>query len=114
MLNASCTASMDDSWLRNMIFALGALRAGSCQLWCDGGTLEIDGGEESIFSWGTEKNLPGASYELPDTAARIKIPRNEIFPTACRIPIWPFVVIVKAGQRTPSEGLLQEKAWRNI
>jgi len=74
----------------------------------------MEAGEESIFSWGTEKNLPGASYELPDTAARIKIPRNEIFPTACRIPIWPFVVIVKAGQRTPSEGLLQEKAWRNI
>jgi hypothetical protein len=32
----------------------------------------MEAGEESIFSWGTEKNLPGASYELPDTAARTK------------------------------------------
>jgi hypothetical protein len=30
----------------------------------------------------------------------LKIPRNKIFPTACRIPVWPFVVVVKAGQRT--------------
>jgi len=36
------------------------------------------------------------------------------FPTACRIPVWPFVVVVKAGQRTPPEGLLQEKTCRNI
>jgi hypothetical protein len=28
--------------------------------------------------------------------------------------IWPFVVAVKAGQRTPPEGLLQEKICRNI
>jgi hypothetical protein len=27
---------------------------------------------------------------------------GKIFPTACRIPVWPFVVVVKAGQRTPA------------
>lgn len=75
----------------------------------------LEAGEESIFSLETEKNLPGASYELPEAAARTKIPRNKNFSdTACRIPIWPFVVVVKAGQRTPPEGLLQEKICRNI
>ena len=32
----------------------------------------LGAGEESIFSLGTEKNLPGASYELPEVAARTK------------------------------------------
>ena len=58
---------------------------------------------------------PEPNYELPEAAARTKkIPRNKIFPTACRIPVWPFVVVVKAGQRTPPEGLLQEKTCRNF
>jgi hypothetical protein len=40
----------------------------------------------------------GASYELPEAAARTKnFPEIKIFLTACRIPVWPFVVIVKAG-----------------
>jgi hypothetical protein len=30
----------------------------------------LEAGEESIFSLETEKNLPGASYELPEAAAR--------------------------------------------
>jgi hypothetical protein len=42
----------------------------------------LETGEESIFSLETEKNLPGASYELRETAAGTKI-----FPTACRIPV---------------------------
>jgi hypothetical protein len=75
----------------------------------------LEAGEESIVSLETEKNLSGASYELPEAAARTtKFPEIKIFPTACRIPIWPFVVVVKAGQRTPPEGLLQEKICRNI
>jgi len=75
----------------------------------------LEAGEESIFSLETEKNLPGASYGLPEAAARTKrFPEIEIFPTACRIPIWPFVVVVKAGHRTAPEGLLQEKICRNI
>jgi hypothetical protein len=41
----------------------------------------LEAGEESIFSLETEKNLPGASYELPEAAARTKkFPRNENFP----------------------------------
>jgi hypothetical protein len=32
----------------------------------------LEAGEESIFSPETEKNLPGASYELPEAAARTK------------------------------------------
>jgi hypothetical protein len=75
----------------------------------------LEAGEESIFSLETEKDLPGASYELPEATARTKkFPEIRIFPTACRIPIWPFVVVVKAGQRTPPEGLLREKICRNI
>jgi len=75
----------------------------------------LEAGEESIFSLETEKNLPGVSYELPEAAARTKkFPEIKIFPTACRIPIGPFVVVVKAGQRTPPEGLLQEKICRNM
>jgi hypothetical protein len=75
----------------------------------------LEAGEESIFSLETEKNRPGASYELPEAAARTKkFPEITIFPAACRIPIWPFVVVVKAGQKTPPEGLLQEKICRNI
>jgi hypothetical protein len=31
-----------------------------------------EAGEESIFSLETEKNLPGASYELHEAAARTK------------------------------------------
>ena len=34
-----------------------------------------------------------------------RFPRDKLFPTARRIPVWPFVVVVKAGQRTPPEGL---------
>jgi hypothetical protein len=59
--------------------------------------LEAD--EEGSFSLETEKKLPGASYELCEAAAStIKISRNRIFTTACRIPVWPFVVVVKAGR----------------
>jgi hypothetical protein len=48
----------------------------------------LEAGEESIFSLETEKNLPGASYELPEGAAGTKkTARNKIFPTACRIPV---------------------------
>jgi hypothetical protein len=32
----------------------------------------LEAGEESIFSLETERNLPGASYELPEAAARTK------------------------------------------
>jgi hypothetical protein len=32
----------------------------------------LEAGEESIFSLETEKNLPGASYELPEAVARTK------------------------------------------
>jgi len=32
----------------------------------------LEAGEESIFSLETEKNLPGASYELPEAAARTR------------------------------------------
>jgi hypothetical protein len=32
----------------------------------------LEAGEESIFSVETKKNLPGASYELPEAAARTK------------------------------------------
>jgi hypothetical protein len=32
----------------------------------------LEAGEESIFSLETEKNLPGASCELPEAAARTK------------------------------------------
>ena len=38
---------------------------------------------------------------LRETAAR-----NKIFAAACRIPVWSFVVVVKAGQRTPAEGTI--------
>jgi hypothetical protein len=41
----------------------------------------LEAGEESIFSVGSKKNLPGASYKLPEAAARTKkIPGNKIFP----------------------------------
>jgi hypothetical protein len=30
---------------------------------------------------------------------KCQTPRNKIFPAACRIPVWPFVVVVKGGQR---------------
>jgi hypothetical protein len=62
----------------------------------------LEAGEESIFSLEREKNMPGASYELPEAAARTKKNRNKIFPTACRIPVWPFVVVVKARLTTPA------------
>jgi len=62
----------------------------------------LEAGEESIFSLDTEKNLPGASCELPEAAARAENPRNKIFPMSCRIPVWPFVVVVKAGLTTPA------------
>jgi hypothetical protein len=39
--------------------------------------------------------------------------KYKTFPTACRIPVWPFVVVVKAG-RIPPEGRFQEKTCRNI
>jgi dihydrofolate reductase len=39
--------------------------------------------------------------------------RNKIFQTACRIPVWPFVVVVKAGQRTLPERLFQENRNSN-
>ncbi len=43
--------------------------------------------EESIFSLETERNLPGASYELLEAAARTKkFPEIKFFPPACRIP----------------------------
>lgn len=32
----------------------------------------LDAGEERIFSLETEKDLPGASYELPEAAASTK------------------------------------------
>jgi hypothetical protein len=32
----------------------------------------LEAGEETILSLETEKNLPGASYELPEAAARTK------------------------------------------
>jgi hypothetical protein len=32
----------------------------------------LEAGEQSIFSLETEKNLPGASYELREAAARTK------------------------------------------
>jgi hypothetical protein len=31
-----------------------------------------------------------------------KYPANKIFPTACRIPDWPFDVVVKAGEKNPA------------
>lgn len=75
----------------------------------------LEAGEESIFSLETEKKPPGASYELPEAAARTKkFPEIKIFLTACRIPVRPFVVVVKAGQGTPPEGLSQEKICRNF
>lgn len=37
--------------------------------------LEAD--DESIFSLETEKNLPGASYELPEAAARTKTSQKQ-------------------------------------
>jgi hypothetical protein len=41
-----------------------------------------------------------------EAAARTKkIPTNKIFLWLCRIPVWPFVYVVKAGQRTGPEGL---------
>jgi hypothetical protein len=40
----------------------------------------LETGEERTFSLETEKNLPGASYELPKAAARTKkTPRNKKF-----------------------------------
>jgi hypothetical protein len=58
----------------------------------------LEAGEESIFSLEAEKK-PGASYELPEAVARTKnFPPKKSFSTTCRIPVWPFVVVVKAGQ----------------
>jgi hypothetical protein len=62
----------------------------------------LEAGEESIFSLETEKNLPGASYELREASARTKtFPEIKFVPTACSIPVWPFVVVVKAEQISP-------------
>ena len=69
----------------------------------------LEAGEESIFSLDTEKNLPGASCELPEAAARAENPRNKIFPMSCRIPVWPFVVVVKAGLTTPAGNNIGEE-----
>jgi hypothetical protein len=40
--------------------------------------------------------------------------KHKFFTTACRIPAWWFVVVVKTGKRTPPEGRVQEKTCRNI
>ena len=70
--------------------------------------------EEGVLLLGNREK-PARCILLPEAAARTKkFPEIKIFPTACRIPIWPFVVVVKAGHRTAPEGLLQEKICRNI
>jgi hypothetical protein len=41
----------------------------------------LEAGEESIVSLETEKDLPGATYELPEAARpELKIPGNKNFP----------------------------------
>jgi hypothetical protein len=44
--------------------------------------------------WKQRKTCPGASYELPEAAATTRKFPEIIFSTACRIPVWPFVVVV--------------------
>jgi len=46
-----------------------------------------------------EKEIAKHRTAIISTRPELKIPRNEIFPTACRILVWPFVVVVKARQR---------------
>ncbi len=65
----------------------------------------LEAGEQNIFSLETEKYLPGAFHELPEATARTEeFPVIKILPTACRIQNWPFVVVKKAGRRTPPAG----------
>lgn len=59
----------------------------------------MEAGEESIFSLETEKTCQVHPTHCSRGQDK-KIPRIRIFPTACRIPVWSFVVIVKAEQRT--------------
>ena len=37
----------------------------------------------------------------------------KILPATCRIPVWPFVVVVKVGHRVPREDDLRRRQCRN-
>ena len=65
-----------------------------------------EAGEESIFA--VEKQRKPCQVHPANCVKprpELKNSRKQIFPTACRIPVWPFDVLVKAGQRTAPEGL---------
>jgi hypothetical protein len=51
------------------------------------------------FSVKTEQNLPGASTNcVKPRPEPKKFPEIKILPTDCRIPVWPFVVVVKCAK----------------
>ena len=81
---------------------LDSIASGTCQAL---GCSRLCG---SILINGDLARLPGARCATPP-------PRGTgICQTPCRSRVRPFVVIVKAGQRNPPEGRLQEKICRNI
>jgi hypothetical protein len=61
--------------------------------------LEMGARSIHLLPLPNREDLPCADYRLLEVR-----PEPFFFSTACRIPVWPFVVVVKAGQRTPPEG----------
>jgi hypothetical protein len=57
----------------------------------------LEAGEESIFSLEAEKNQVHPTNCLKPWP-ELKTSPKKSFSTTCRIPVWPFVVVVKAGQ----------------
>jgi hypothetical protein len=93
---------------------MGSFRTESGQPQWDDGILEMAGQGQHLLL-GNRENIFGVhTLNCVKSHPELNNPRNKMFPTACRIPFWPLVVVVKAGQRTPPEELFQEKTRRNF
>ena len=51
-------------------------------------------------AWG-RPDCSSRVLQVAEDTVDIKFPEIKIFPSACRIPVWPFVVVVKAGREPP-------------
>jgi hypothetical protein len=54
------------------------------------------------FARQDEVGQPARSFGSIVPAQTEKYPANKIFPAPCRIPDWPFDVVVKAGEKNPA------------